>query len=439
MYDVFPDVYSSEYFTNTAKFVYVAVNIKTDAIVEVLAFFYTLRIINVVVIGSFNGTFEAFSYNPFFMKPGNNYYSLDNSSAKLGEVFPDKLRNLNGYEYKLIFFQNFPRLFMINGWIHGPEFLFMENVANVQNAKLEVFKVTSNANSVISDSLNNRKVDICLNTDLYITSQKAHKIKYVITWDTDGFCAIVPHPEIERHFDFIYKPFDLWAWILIIIIMFCGATVWHFLNQHSRFKSNSPGFFIFGFISNFLGQSVAFRQHRLTQKIVLQLTIIMTFVLGTAYQSVFISMMCDSQYGIKISSLDALINRDYSFYVSKHFVNQLNGSEYYQKMSAKIINHLDHLNMNYKQLSLDNIAIIERCSLLDDILNNGERYFEKYRLPRLFYYKLDEQFNSFYLKFPTAVNSFFHQRLEEFSLKLFESGIKKNLDCQTPNCRPLSN
>lgn len=422
LYKIFPYVYESDYMTRSARFIYVAVNIAIDDVIDVLRFFYTLRIINVVIIGIFNGSFNAFSYNPFFP---DDYYTLDSASVNVEEVFPDKFLDINGYAYKILLYEHIPRLKVIDGQIQSPEFQFMKIVAEKQNAQLSAILISSMVNEIISEYLNSRQVDICLNTDAIFHSARRNHVKFVDAWETDGFCAIVPNPEIESHFGFIYKPFDLWTWVLLSVVMFGGAAIWYFLNKNNRVRSNSPGFFIFGFISYFFGQSVRFREHRLMQKIILQLSIMITFVLGTAYQSVVISMMCNSHYATKITSFDDLTRSDYSFYVSRHFISLLNGSEYYRKIEPYIVKHLDHLELNYKQLAINKIAIIEKCSLLDDIMINGDHYFEKNELPRMFFYKLDEKFDSFYLKFPMSAYTFFHQKLQEMSLKVFESGIKK--------------
>ena len=303
----------------------------------------------------------------------------------------------------------------------------METVAIKQKASLEITINKDDIGKAVTDVVKKGVADIFLNTDIFIAAERPWHLKFVNTFETDGFCAIVPY-SLNSKFDFIYKPFDLWTWILFLISMLGGATVWHFLNKRSQAKSNSFGFFIFAFISNFLGQGVTFRKHRPMQKLILQLSVATTFVLGTVYQSLVISSMYDSRFNTKITTVDELINSDYSFYIIKMFQTEMNASYAYQKMRPKIVVIFDGLQLfffDFISLSEKNIAIVETCSLLDEILTNGKQHFG-YNLPNQFYYKLDGKFSSFYLKFPIAMKTFFHQKLQKLSLRIFESGIKKS-------------
>ena len=420
----FGDIFvNSKYINNNAKFIYVAINVEVSELKEIFNFFFSLKILNVVVVGKFHDKFETFSYNPFSER---NFYSL-NGSDTIKLVFPDKLIDLKGYEYTVFFSINPTRLKVIKGKIYGPDLMFMKTVAMKQNAqfKQHIVSTKDELEKAVHDVIIKNTADIWLNTDMTVVADRPWHLKFVNTYETDGFCAMVPLPEMKSLFDFIYKPFDLWTWILIIISMLGGATVWHFFNKRLQAKSNSPGFFIFAFISNFLGQSVKFREHRPMQKLILQLSIVLTFVLGTIHQSLIISLMSRTHIGAKISTTNELINSKYLFHVSDIFEFDMHVSDAYLKMKPKIIKvyqDYDVFNLNFKQLAADKIAVVETCSLLDEILSKRSSAKDKYSSK--YYYKLDEKFSSFYLKFPIPMKTFFHEKLEELSLRVFESGIK---------------
>lgn len=423
MVEAISQIFWSEYFSANGRFIFIAVDSDPVKLVRIFEFFESLGILNLIVIVKTSAVdFTALTYIPNFNQPGRKYYLLDNKVTNVETVFPDKLLNLNGYAYKSIFYVRPPRLFSRNGKIYGPEVFFMETFAKKQGATLELIQVSDEANGIaIVDALLD-EADVCLNTDAFLSKS----IKSVNTFDTDGFCALVPHPKIKSHFDFIYKPFDLSIWILVLLSMLGGTAVWHFLNKTSLIQSNSAGYFLFGFLSGFVGQTISFRRHRRMQKIVLQLTILLTFMLSTLYESQVISMMSDSSYGKRITTIDELVDGDYSFHVSRRFSLELNGSEHYQKMSSRIVKPLETLTFNYKQTAADNVVLVDTCSLFEDILEHPENYFfGQHDKPSMFYYKLDQSFSSFSLKFPIAEFSQIQQRLEEWSLRVFESGIKQ--------------
>lgn len=405
---------ASDHFSNTAKFIFVAVDTTVKDLRNIFSFFFGLKILNVVIILSFDNRLSVYSYNP--LAP-ISLYRID-KQANIDLMFPDKLKNLHGYNYKVICFNSPPRLRVKKQQIKSMELMFMNVVAEKMNARRTVSVIEGSRDEKISEAFFTGAADVCLNTGMYSKSKKA---KIINTYDTDGFCVLVPIPAKNSQFDFIYKPFDLCSWIWILLSMTCCAIVWHFLQKLSTSNSSSAGHFVFAFISNFLGQLIPFRAHHPMQKLIMQLSILMTFILGTAYQSIIVASFFDSRFGRKITTMEELIGGDYFFYADKIFTLQLNESEYYQRMSPRIT-IMEKIGFDFKNLSSQNTAIILMCSLIDAFLDDT---IEGYgRNAGTFYYKLDEKFNSFYLKFPLARYTFFSERLQEMSLRIFESGVK---------------
>ena len=427
--DEFLKVTSSKYYKNTAKFILVAVNVKQKDLSGIFQSFRHRRIFNCVVLTQ--GRMTKLSYNPFTMR----FYRIDSSFKTLDENFPDKLQDIHGYKYKLTFKDlQLLRLTIINGKAYGPDVKFIGTVAKKQNGGA-IFNVAKYYVESVN-AINNGSADISLNTHVsYANSQALNLIE---TFDTDGFCALVPLPGIKTYFDFIIKPFDLWTWIFIFLSMICCAITWKLLNASSTANTNSSTYYVYAFISSFLGQIVPFRDHRPMQKLILQLTIMLTFILGTLHQSIMIASITGSHYQPTITKIDELIAGDYSFYVDPLFVAQLNGSEYYQKMSPKISKQLEHINLNYRNLSSHNIAIVATCLNLDFILDKSNKRVNVNAGASEFYYKLEEKFNTFYLKLLVASKSIFYERLQEFSLKVFESGIRQHWEVVNPLMSAIS-
>lgn len=90
------------------------------------------------MIGTTNGTIKAFSYNPFFKNNPKYFYSLDVNLTTVKEVFPDKLIDLNGYNYRAVIYENIPRTGFAGRMLVSEDYHFMLTVTERQNASLQL-------------------------------------------------------------------------------------------------------------------------------------------------------------------------------------------------------------------------------------------------------------------------------------------------------------
>ena len=414
----------NEYYDSSTKFIFIATRLEAvkDIVTsyqEFFEFFEGFRIVQLQLIGKFDGKLKAISYNPF----KKSIFPVNTNDTNLDVAFSDKMQNFYGYKYGILFAgSSIPRLTLIKGQLFGPDVLFLQVWADKQNVTLERFTIRKW--SELELAFTQKTADILLNTHIFHDSQTKKKTS-INTFDTDGFCAMVPLPEVRTFFDFAFKPFDFWTWMFILISFMCCIICWRILICKSNVEEKSSFYYGFWFIANFLGQTIPFREHRTSQKIILQITIVITFVLGTLYQSLIVASLTASNEGLKITTIEELIDDDYSFIVDKTFVGQLNGSEYYQRMSSRIVKYLDETDfMNCKNLSSQNIVIIAPCSFIIHFLEQIPKGINQQSVLD-FYYKLEEQFNCYYLELLMPYPSFFLNQLQEFSLIVFESGIKK--------------
>ena len=378
-----------------------------------------LRIANFELIGKVDGKLKAISYNPF----KKSIFTVNTNDTNVDVAFPDKLQNLYGYKYRILFAASTsPRLTLIKGQLFGPDVLFLKVWADKRNATVEIARISNSEE--LSMEFSKKTADILLNTDILHTFLFKKRTS-INTFDTDGFCAMVPLPEVRTFFDFAFKPFDFWTWMFILISFMCCIICWRILTCKSNVEEKSSFYYGFWFIANFLGQTIPFREHRTSQKIILQITIVITFVLGTLYQSLIVASLTASSEGLKITTIEEMIESDYSFYVDMTFIGKLSGSEYYQRMSSRIVKYLDMMDfMNCKNLSSQNIVIIAPCSFISHSFEQIPKGSNEQGVHN-FYYKLEEQFNCHYLELLMPYPSFFLNRLQELSLIVLESGIKK--------------
>ena len=401
---------------------------KLNDLNEVFKKFNELKILNFIVILTTGNNFEVISYNPFLRTASK----VDKSLTEMNAVFPDKLLDLNGYVYKILLYPDIPRINVRGNFINAQDFELMRVIAAKQNAQFNLIVEWHPTEESFNHYLSEGTADICLNTDVFNHATRSRFMMRFNTFDTDGYCVIVPHPKRKTAFGFLFEPFDLWTWILLVGSMVCCAVVWNYLKRSSSLNSNSSGYFVFGFISNFLGQTIPFRDHRPMQKLILQLTILLTFILGTAYQSLVISMIADPRYGTKITTIDELISSNYSFYASSVFLKYFSTSSDYVELKSRTVGFLSGHDLSFKKFSYENIAIIELCSRLDFILSGLMDKVTAENEAIEFYYMLDAKFSTFYLNLPLSFFSYFQQRLQDLSLRIFESGIRQRWTAKNP-------
>jgi hypothetical protein len=342
----------SNYWNSQSKLIFISTRSDRQPFVEIIKFLHFKGILNSILIGNSDGkNLDILSFNPFESDVKKQCYVVSfKNSTTINDFFPDKLTDMKKYQYKIIFEDEIPTIFTIKRKskisFFGYRKTFMDLVTHYRNATAKYHYITrrKNANTLktFDNALKNRIVDLSLNGGYFSRGYQRSYIKYVNTFEIDGFCAILPYPERKSFFAYIVKPFDLWTWILILMSAACFAAVWHLLNKYSSISNpNTAWYFLFAFVTFFTGQGVEFREHRLMQKTLIQLMVLMTFIFGNLYQSVLISLMAEPRYGDQIKSIQEMIDSNFTFKVGPSFLIIFNRSEQYQKLSSKITSTFD--------------------------------------------------------------------------------------------------
>lgn len=118
-----------------AKFTFITVNIDESNIFKIFAFFFISKIPNVVVVSDFEKSFKLLSYKPFISKTAFSLYEIDKNASQ-EKMFPDKLKDLNGFTYEVISFPSPPRINFVNKVAKSVDLDFLKAVADKQNAKV---------------------------------------------------------------------------------------------------------------------------------------------------------------------------------------------------------------------------------------------------------------------------------------------------------------
>jgi hypothetical protein len=153
----------------------------------------------------------------------------------------------------------------------------------------------------------------------------------------------------------------------------------------------------------------------------------MVLILGSAYQSVLITELTEPLREHRIKTIDQMLAEDYSYIVDPTFYHMMDETQknvFMKKNLTKDVSIYEKPYQFYRESAANNSVIIMRCDIAsDDLMYPKDRDPEH---PSDFYYLLSEKFFMIYDKLMTMRFSPFTERFEEFSLRIFESGIKQH-------------
>lgn len=319
-----------------------------DSQKDIVAFFHFLGVLNFIFLYEVSTTWKVFNYNPYSRKLIND--KISSVPAEVSHLFPDKLKDMHGYPYKIIVVHQFPRLNVFEGRMKGIDAAIFTEIVKHQNASMEIaFEVSPNDNRgtlKFYDVLIGRMADLTLNTVLH-SLESSMFLKFINTYDEVGFCALIPILPRLTFLHYILTPFDAWSWILLAgSIAICGL-MWKLLSRRST-GTNSAWYFTFNVVGYFLAQSIPLRRNRRVQIAVLQ-CILMTFIMGNAYQSLIIASMSKSREGIRMNTVDEMFSSDLKFKVSPRLLKIFKDSGEFSSIHDRL--EISNGFLEYKSLS----------------------------------------------------------------------------------------
>lgn len=389
---------------NDTKFIIVSKNIRGRQIDEIFLFFDFVGALNIVVLHKYV-TWKATIFNQY-TKMGKQF-GLSQNHAKADLMFPDKQRDMNGYAFRVALAHQYPKIFIKNEIVRGIDAVMLSEIAKALNATVNYAVNLTGSDSqkhlALSKVLRNREVDLNLNTG--VTSNKPSYRQFINTYDISRHCAIIPIPPRLSFLHFLLTPFDAYSWIFMIVSIVICAGSWRLLSRTVS-NSNSTGRFVFGVIANFFGQSVSFRQNRRMQVILLQLCILMTFIMGNAYQSLIIASMSISREGVRMTTVREMFESNLEFIVDRKFDEIFNSSE---DSALKNRFTVGNGTVDLFELASAKTVIIARCDHIEAELNVNIRS----ALTKV-YYLLPEMLTQVYEELILANRSPFYEKLQKF-------------------------
>jgi hypothetical protein len=384
---------------------------KSDQFKPICLEFRRSKILNAVLVFVLHNRSEYklffYSNEPFDM----NLAWITNVDQSVSYLFYDYLKNMKGHAYRAIYLNSYYDS-MSYARLVKPEDAFLDIILKHQNATVKFNPFLWNFYVHKADFILTPESPIISDINLYI----------YMFYD-NGYCAMVPLPKRVSFFEYIMEPFELWSWLCIAFTVLCLVVVWHFLNKRTSTQNSvSATFFLFAIFAFFMGQGVSIHHNRMIQKVLVQLMVLMTFILGNAYQSVLISMMTNA-HEMRITTVQGLIDSDFRILSDYQFKLFLTNPEDHKILRRKILpKDLNLCNVDFKHSYENNIGFVMKCS-------DMEIAFLK-KLPRTrnideYYYKVSEKVMNHPSYFISAPKSPYKDRLSEYSLRIFEAGLRQ--------------
>ncbi|KAL7035799.1 hypothetical protein ACKWTF_008564 [Chironomus riparius] len=335
-------------------------------------------------------------------------------------LFPDKLKNLMGYKYRIVVYNQLPRLMMKDGNVQSSMTYFMDAVAAKQNATIQYIQIENHKD--FSEYWEDREMDLTLNTG--VTFVNTGSFPKLLTYEETGYCALVPLPSKVSLSEMIYiKPFDIFIWCLLILSIALSACI--FKVFRSRGAVDSHWLLVYGIFVMFIGQGMQFsRNNRMVLSILLQIIIFVIFVLSSLYEGEITSFMIQPIQRNRLSRFDQIPFSEYEILTDATFGYLMKDSEEFMAMKSRINTSIHRLEKGYgTEILRQHFIFLFRCDKAEwDI---GRSLRAGGTVSDYYYLLPDRIFNHFVRLEASFLNPFIH-KLQNIMDLAFEAGLPQN-------------
>ncbi|CAG9810175.1 unnamed protein product [Chironomus riparius] len=321
------------------------------------------------------------------------------------QIYPDKLKNLQGYKYKVaIDFRSYPITSRHNRIVQRISHLF-RTIAKLQNATFKITRVKDEG------TLKEQKFDFTLNSMYSLEPQATSSVLY----NKNSFCILLP--KVNKHIAQLIAPLstDYYVVMCLIVTYVCIFVIWKLYK--SRGAVELPGVIIFKIFGAYNGQGADFSQdNRLVLKILIQFMMIMAvFTMILNQWSVGNSLAYPKNQMSLKDTYKALVDQEDSKIavnaIMEEAMSQKIKSYYYIKALDRIV-FFDERTFNLEAFNCQKMAIIGHCEFLKVIATQNQHFFE-YPLPSIL--------SSTQIQF--GPHNPFADKIEELMKHAFESGL----------------
>lgn len=260
---------------------------------------------------------RAMIYNPFF----NKTLALKKRHMKNCQLFPDKLKHMNGHKIKVALFPDPPRAVLHNGHVDGRDVRFMRLAFEKMNASADIVipeKVHGSYFTGTNLAIVARKIDVSFMNHFSIRIVgKNESFSYPHKMD-DFVVIMLKRAEIINYFN-VHEIFDYYTWMCILICLF-GVTIFRILVER---RSDACSSFLYTwavFTSNSL-HSVFQTSKKV--KFIFFVWIVGCLVLNIIFASLLASKIIKPRIGENIDKINQLRNLNAKILMSQKFIEAI--------------------------------------------------------------------------------------------------------------------
>jgi hypothetical protein len=269
----------------------------TKFLTHLLELIWTRQILNFVVVFVFTSV-EIFSYNPFTREVMNLTMS--------GNLFPDKLRNLNGFRLKVSLWADWPLTTKQNDQWVGKDFNVLTVVMSMLNATFEVVEPPNRAGLLgVIEDISSGRSDFSFNT-CFLFIFESYDIEYSYPHQMDALVVLIPTDDNFIKDTSILSIFHPSVWFLFVVVIVANALTSKSVNKIDSFNK---------LILYYFGSLLGIPWPRLTSKyfsIKLKLLIFLlcSIIFRTAFQCFLTGSFLGSHFFQEITTISELSKSD---------------------------------------------------------------------------------------------------------------------------------
>ncbi|CAG9811091.1 unnamed protein product [Chironomus riparius] len=331
-------------------------------------------------------------------------------------VFPNKLKDMMGFTYKIVAYSQEPKVFVSNNTVFSSKVLFIDAVIQHQNASFKLFS-TKNLGKIKSLWMS-RNYHLFISYGIVINMD----VPKLQIYEENGYCALVPlRPKIPVFKSIFVEPFDRLTWLFLALTMACSVFVfWMF---GGRGAVDSPWLLAYGIFVMFIGQGVNFsRRNRLVLTILLQLIIFMIWVLSNAYGGILTSFMIEPIQEERLLTFDDLVASNYKIMTDELFARMISGSDSYKILKPRLNTSLVLMTSELsEELARKFYVFIMTCDQAEMIID--KELIRENKTVSKFYYLLPEKFMPFLIQLEASYLNPFLERFQYYMDLSFQAGL----------------
>ncbi|CAG9810321.1 unnamed protein product [Chironomus riparius] len=349
------------------------------------------------------------------LNPPTGKMSLIINPDDSAQLFPDKLKDMAGYPYKIpVIIQ--PPLVQIRGkQIRSPMIHFLKDVSEKQNAGIQFTIQPDGAH--LGKSWETRQMHLTINTAASFDNPEPKLINY----EKRGFCALIPIPQKTLTFRImIIMPFDYLIWAPLVLSIAGSFAVWWL--YCGRGAVDSHWLLLAEIYKLFFGQGFTLsRNNHFMLLTLMQLICWLIFIISNAYQSEITSCMIEPFHENRLQTVADLLASNHEIVTDEGFAFIIKDVDEFEALRMMIKKTDLQLHERFEEeVTQKHSVMISMCDTFEHDLN---RLLDNGRYINDDYYILPEPILWEFVRLEASYLNPFLERFQFYMDLSFQAGL----------------